>query len=328
MPITFPFTIHTPGNYPGDVSSQPSLPDDADRIILASDVRGFTLSMEEHQKKVILFVSEFFDDVSRLIQDRVSGAFVNKYLGDGILAHFPNVPNSSDAAANAVETAFLSLTCFQNYATKKFGFQKVGLSTVLSRERIFIGSVGKSHYIDYTLLGKHVNRVFRALGSAKGNLVLVFENLKDFLNEMYLLVDIGLQTYDGVYTPVELYSVMRKKEDDESDKKLRLCVEQCSGYAICRNAWDRGHDKKKFLNCQECGRGKCWNWKYCGIKNDYGIENKGHDGFECCHICTYFVRCFHNYYLGRSFSLGKQIPMIWCGDPSLPFRFGTDIPPL
>lgn len=325
MDATFNLTINIPGNYPGDASNEYRFPEyNQDRIILACDLRGFTLSMEDNQNKTILFISEFFDDMSGVIQANKSGAYVNKYLGDGLIAHFPTSSNSVESTRSVVERAFNSLLMFKNYSRSR-ALSKAGLSIVLSRERIYVGSVGKSNYRDYTLVGKHVNRVFRALDSAKGNLILCFDNLKDDAATNYCLIDLGSNTYDGVYSPIRLFSIMRKKEPDEVDGKLRLCKEQCPHYNICRNAWKLGNSSGIFINCQECGIGNCWHWSKCARKQNYGVGNEGHKDFQCCHICSHFTQCFHNYYLGKGHAAGSQGLMVWCGNKDLPHRLGTDL---
>jgi len=308
-------SVQTPGNYPADFKLVK--PIESERIIVISDIRRFTSCLEKHQRKTILFISEFSDEMAGLIQTNFKDAFVNKYLGDGILAHFSPGPDHDDAALSAIKASFSSLMMFKEYVKKyelmEKGMGLMGLSIVLSRESIYRGVVGKCSYIDYTLIGKHVNRVFRALDSAKGNLILIFENLKDHAGEKYILVDVGLQTYDGVYVPVELYSVMRDKRDDEIGGKLRTCVSKCLGYKFCKVAFDRGRRKQDFINCQDCK--ECWHWYDCEIKLRYGVERKGHDKFQCCHICSNFTKCFHNYYLGKNFSSD----MIWCGE-NFPYK--------
>lgn len=307
--------LQTPGNYPADFKL--GRPVENERIVVISDIRRFTSCLEKHQRKTILFISEFFDEMAGLIQTKFSDAYVNKYLGDGMLAHFPPGPDYDQAALSAIQAAFSSLDIFREYLKKYEIMEKdiglMGLSIVLSKESIYRGIIGKCSYLDYTLVGKHVNRVFRALDSSKGNLVLIFENLKDRVEDKYILVDIGLQTYDGVYVPVELYSVMRDREDDETGGKLRTCMSQCLGYKFCKAAFDQGRKKQDFLNCQDCK--ECWHWYQCEIKQRYGVEHNGHDKFQCCHICSNFTKCFHNYYLGKSFSSY----MIWCGD-NFPYK--------
>jgi len=330
MTNSFPLTIKRPGNYPADSTIDPSEPTDSYRIVLASDIRRFTASMEKQEQGMILFISRFFEDVAKAIQTHATDSYINKYLGDGMLAHFPSGPDSRKAALDAMKVTLSILPTFEGYTTKKFikypGFAKMGLSLVLSRESVFIGTLGVSEYLDYTLLGKSINRVFRALDSAKGNLVLIFDNLKELIEGKYILVDIGLQTYDGLYQPVNLFSVMRARKANELDGKLRLCVKTCSHYSICKRAWERGYAGKGFVNCQECGPGGCWDWDNCAPKNDYGKIHMGHEKFECCHVCAHFLNCFHNYHLGRIFSSGLQIPMIWCHEP-FPYRTGSGLSP-
>jgi hypothetical protein len=192
---------------------------------------------------------------------------------------------------------------------------KIGLSIVISRvPDVIWARIGGPSYWDYSMIGKDVNKLFRALDSAKGNLILISDDLGQFLNNNWVLVEIGKQALDGVLHPIELFSVLRPREPDEKIDKYIYCVPRCPHYHICKVAYDRGIQDKELINCQYCMRSQedpiCWHWGDCNVKDNYGKAKGNHDDFTCCHICNHFKSCFHSYFLGRF-----KKKMIWCGKP-------------
>jgi hypothetical protein len=185
---------------------------------------------------------------------------------------------------------------------KNYRYNKLGLSIVLSRDsQVIMGRVGSVVYNDYTLLGRNINQLFRAVDIAKGNQILIFKDLVQFLNKKWILVDLGEQTLDAIYNPVRLYSVMRHREDDENNK-LRGCNEKCESYVLCNHMHILGLGAKS-INCHACKLKKsysCWYKPKCNVNNAAKMP--------CCHICSHFTYCYHSYYLGKF-----KHPMVWCG---------------
>lgn len=309
--MAFPFNIEIPGNYPGDIKSFAPDPRDETRIIFICDIRGFTSNMELNQTRMMIFLKTFLQEMSDNIIKNIDGAYINKFLGDGILAHLPGRENDVVIAVNA---AFNTMKLFEKM---KHGsvLATIGLSIVISRELIYRIALLNNTYRDHTLIGKKVNRVFRALNSAKGNLVLIFEDSKEMIKDNYVIVDIGERTFKGVDKPVPLFSIFREKREDEVNDKLRICSTTCSNYKNCKYSYFWGQKGMDFLNCEFCPfHNKCSILSTCRVRSNYYELKKNFQEFECCHVCSHFKQCFHNYYRGKS-----RRPMIWCGVDGYPY---------
>lgn len=238
------------------------------RIIMATDIRRFTETVEKLESLgkidgMRLFLSNFFDECAKEIYDCCNEAVLNKYLGDGFLAHFP-VPGDDapmnemiNAIEKPIDVAYKILNLF-NYYIKKFRFHNLGLTTVLSLGKFSKVDIGTIYYIDHSsLLGKNVNSVFRALNVGKGNILIVFDDIVSFISQQYILVDLGKQAVDGIERLLQLYSVMREKMNGEilhegSGKNeidlLRKCMPECDDYPICIRAWEIGIKDAKAEN--------------------------------------------------------------------------------
>lgn len=310
-----------PGNYPGefeifgyhDKTPTPEFTNYS-KVILATDLRRFTETMEDLNNPKIMgsFLSKFLDESAEILC--IQKGLINKYLGDGFLAHF-SVDKSEDLdqIINHIMKGIFEIFTKFNQLKENHKFLKLGLSFVLSlNATVPMGRIGKIVYTDYSMIGRGVNSIFKALDVAKGNLILIFDNISEFLDEEWMLINLGTQTYDGIYTPIKLYSVLREKNNDEKEKEkaLRSCVPTCKSYYLCEKAWRLGLEGKEKINCYKCitrDSYPCWHWRKCKVKHHYGKEHNGHENFECCHICSNFRHCYHSYFLGKA-----NHPMVWC----------------
>jgi hypothetical protein len=316
----------TPGNYPAEyhikgcqVTGPPPDFKHRHKVIVAADLRRFTETMVDMRNPTMMggFLSKLFDQMADIVQEQ--GGSVNKYLGDGFLVHYP-VDDSAklpEILPNIMEGLFnLKDYIFQQYK-ELYDLPKLGLSIVLLYDsKVTMGKIGSIVYTDYSLFGREVNSLFRALEAAKGNLILIYKDLVEFLHEKWVLIDIGTQCYDGIYEPIRLYSVLRRRESDENGKIIRGCVPQCKNYKLCLKAYNEGKTGKKMINCGNYDKDKeestnCWHWRECQVKQHYGLAHQSFENFSCCHICAHFPYCFHSFFLGKF-----NHPMIWCGKPN------------
>jgi class 3 adenylate cyclase len=314
------------GNYPAEyelkgcqVSGPPPDFKYYHKIIMAADLRRFTETMMDmrNPKNMGSFLSKLFDGMAEIVKKQ--NGSVNKYLGDGFLVHFPvdDPAKLPEILPNIVEGLFEIKNYIFEQNKDLFDLQKLGLSIVLLDDsRVTMGKIGNIVYTDYSLIGREVNSLFRALDAAKGNMILVYKNLVEFLHEKWVLVDIGVQTYDGIYEPIRLYSILRPREPEENGKIIRGCISKCASYNLCIKAYNEGKNGKKMINCGNYNKDKeesknCWHWFHCKVKNHYGEAHQNFENFSCCHICVHFASCFHSFFLGKF-----NHPMIWCGKPN------------
>lgn len=294
-----------PGNYTKDLleyleakgtDAFPKPLEDTRGIVLALDIRNFTFMMEEiDEPKMNDFLTEFFDNASRVIQEYPSG-YVNKFLGDGLLAHFTDY-NPHDI----IKLAFDILGEF-SLARKKSTFPFIGLTQVIALHNFYIGSVGKLNYFDYTLIGKSINRAFRVLNEGEGDCIYVTDKLFNKINDKYIALNSGINLYKGVTTPIISYAVFREKKEEEiKSGNLKECPQNCPFFQFCYTAWERGRKGIKFIDCHSCRivnekdevirETLCDYWSTCKKKHKRG-ENK--EIQTCCQSCRNFRNCYRN----------------------------------
>jgi class 3 adenylate cyclase len=133
-------------------------PRHADVAILSSDLRGFTSATEnvEDPNDVAAALTSYLDDMVEIIHRH--GGWVDKYVGDAILAvwHMPGLPA---IAADAPLRAAIDMVS----ASPKHQLGGVPLRTGvgLNYGRVFMGNVGSLRKRQFTVIGGPVNLAAR-----------------------------------------------------------------------------------------------------------------------------------------------------------------------
>ncbi|MEO7394568.1 MAG: adenylate/guanylate cyclase domain-containing protein [Chitinophagaceae bacterium] len=134
----------------------------ADMTILFVDIRSFTtLSEKLSPKDNFHFINSYLSKVSPVIR-RYDG-FVDKYIGDAIMALFPQKPDDAILAAQGILTElqkYNETRMLENLAPVKVG---MGLHT----GSVMLGTVGEEERMDTTVISDTVNLAARLEGLAK-----------------------------------------------------------------------------------------------------------------------------------------------------------------
>jgi class 3 adenylate cyclase/CHASE2 domain-containing sensor protein len=143
-----------------------------------SDLEGFTpLSKALGERRTVRVLNEYFDSMAQVIQAR-HGGYLNKFLGDGILALFGAPAELPDHAGRSLLAA---IECHKalDELNRQWGLSarlrmRVGLAT----GSVMVGNCGSSSRMDYTAIGDTVNLASRLEGACKffGASVIVAES--------------------------------------------------------------------------------------------------------------------------------------------------------
>jgi class 3 adenylate cyclase len=127
--------------------------------LMFTDIRSFTsLSEKMTYQQVFDFVNSYYEQVSPII--RAFKGFIVKYLGDGIMAVFPN------RADDALEAAITKLRCVTEYNEHRLGKGdppiKIGVG--LHTGHMMVGIVGEVDRMQGDAISDHVNLASRLEG--------------------------------------------------------------------------------------------------------------------------------------------------------------------
>ncbi|MDM8563505.1 response regulator, partial [Candidatus Marithioploca araucensis] len=140
--------------------------------ILFSDIRGFTsLSEKMTPQDNFDFINSYLSQMEPVI--RQHHGFIDKYIGDGIMALFPNGAN--DAVRSAI--AMLEKLVEYNQGRQRAGYRPISIGIGLNTGELMLGTVGGKNRMDGTVISDAVNVASRIEGLTKiyGGALLITE---------------------------------------------------------------------------------------------------------------------------------------------------------
>ncbi|MBL8020662.1 MAG: adenylate/guanylate cyclase domain-containing protein [Leptospirales bacterium] len=194
--------------------------------ILFSDIRDFT-SLSETMSPLENF--EFLNALLRRLGPliREHGGFIDKYIGDGIMALFAGGP---DEALRAAIRMTQELAAYNKRRLAQ-GFPEIKMGVGIHTGRLMLGTVGEAERLEGTVISDAVNLTSRIEGQNKvyGSQILISEATFARLKASYGLRTLGFASLKGKAKPVEIFEAF---DGDESD--LRRAKEET------RNTFEQG----------------------------------------------------------------------------------------
>ncbi len=137
--------------------------------ILFSDLRDFTkLSESRSPKEVLHILNRYFQAMNDAVDSH--GGFINKFIGDAILAIFGTPLPLENPVKTALETA-RSMTenlkiLNREFASEGLPILKMGIGIHVGQ--VLAGNIGSLNRMEYTVIGDTVNIASRVEGLCKG----------------------------------------------------------------------------------------------------------------------------------------------------------------
>ncbi|MEG4213488.1 response regulator [Microcoleus sp. S13_B4] len=159
--------------------------------ILFCDIRGFTAIAESQQAcETFEWLNAFFTQMNDCITSH--GGFIDKYLGDAIMAVFDK---QNSHAMDAIEAAVAMQETLQEFNASRYKYNlefPVNIGTGINTGIGMIGTLGSDRRMDSTVIGDVVNTASRLENLTKiyGCQIIVSENAivhaREFLNGISL----------------------------------------------------------------------------------------------------------------------------------------------
>ncbi len=193
--------------------------------ILFSDIRSFTsisegLTPEDNLK----FLNEYIQRMEPAIKS--VGGFVDKFVGDGIMALFIDT-DSGSSASNAVRAAITMREELNKYNTERqlVGNDRIEMGIGISTGDVILGTVGSSSRLDTTVIGNTVNVASRleSLTAQYRLPVLVSEDTIELLSEQekesVRLVDMVI--VKGQTRTIKIYEIFGYESENALGHKIK-----------------------------------------------------------------------------------------------------------
>jgi adenylate cyclase len=160
-----------------------------------------------------VFLNSFFDMFADIVFSRQG--MLDKFMGDAALVIFgapvkianPNV--SAVSAAQQIMVKFEKLRIL--WVEKNKIFAKVGLGIGISRGPMFLGNVGSSKRLDYTVIGSDVNIAQRLASETASGQILITDRVQATLSEEFFVKSEKDMLLRGMQSEVTVYSLSEAK---------------------------------------------------------------------------------------------------------------------
>lgn len=182
--------------------------------VLFADIRNFT-RLVEHLDLAVLrpFLNSFFQLFTEVVY-QYQGT-VDKFMGDAVLAIFGSplpLVNANLAAAKAalaVKHGFEELRA--NWSRQCEDFRSVDLGIAITCGDVFLGNVGSSKRLDYTVLGNQVNRAQRLASASTNCSIYITEPVCQAIEVEMKIEPLGEMELKGVAQATQVFCLSGAK---------------------------------------------------------------------------------------------------------------------
>lgn len=203
--------------------------------ILFSDIRGFTtLSETLSPQESFDFINQYLGRVGPVV--RGHGGFVDKYIGDAIMALFANSAGAALDAAIALQHEVREL----NFIRSRDQLPSFAIGVGMHRGLLMLGTIGESERYESTVIADSVNVASRFEGLTKvfGADIIISGSVASTLSDpaSYCLRPLGQVLVKGTTRSAEAYEVFDSNESALFDHKR----ETLDAFTFALSAYRRG----------------------------------------------------------------------------------------
>lgn len=240
---------------------------------LFGDLAGFTTVSESmDSRSTVALLNKYMGSMNALLTEHE--AYVNKFLGDGLMAFWGAFEEDASHADRAVRA---SIACVQrvealNLDSASSGEPRLTMRFGLASGTVTVGDCGAPpEFSDFTVIGNTVNLAARLESANKqfGTAILINGRTNEMIGRDILRRPIGLITVVGQSKPIELFEVLPVEPGTDDEELLSLIESTSEAVRLYRDrkldealaAWQRleaehGDSKVTALYLQEIARFK------------------------------------------------------------------------
>jgi adenylate cyclase len=185
--------------------------------IFYSDIRGFTAMSETMTpEEIYTQLNQYFDAMCKIIFKY--GGYVDKFIGDCIMAVFSAPFQTPDDAAKAVRAAVEQQALIKRLSD---GWQANGKKAFtvgmgINTGDVVMGNLGASSRMNYTVIGDNVNVASRLYNVAKGGEIIISESTYEHVRDLVEVDEREPVMVKGKSAPIRIYNVTGIKGDGPS----------------------------------------------------------------------------------------------------------------
>ena len=200
--------------------------------VLFSDLAGFsTLSETLAPAEIVALMNRYFTAMTEIVE--ANGGFVDKYIGDAMVAIFGAPLERANHAADAVRAALQCREALEafNRSEQTNGLRhRIGINT----GEAVVGNIGSRRRFNYTAFGDSVNVAARLEGANDnfGTDILVSEDAKTRAGDDFSWRELDIVRVRGRERPVTVYEPLAARGEESAPRRA-----QAEAYARGLVAW-------------------------------------------------------------------------------------------
>src|SRR3989344_2049090 len=179
-----------------------------------SDVAGFTsISERLEPEDLVTLLNRYLPAMTEVIFEH--GGYLDKYMGDGIMAFWNGLLKQPDHAEEACRCALKSMRRLKelNEDLKSRGLAQLSARIGINTGAMAAGYMGSSQKKQYTIMGDNVNLGSRLEGANKafGSSIMISEFTCDSVADLFEVRFLDIIRVPGKARPVKTYELLGEK---------------------------------------------------------------------------------------------------------------------
>jgi class 3 adenylate cyclase/CHASE2 domain-containing sensor protein len=175
--------------------------------ILFSDIAGYSsLSEEMAPGDLVTDLNRYFGRMTEIVQQH--GGFVDKFIGDGILAVFGAPLADPDHALSGVIASLKMIAACEDDLGMTISGKRFGIRVGIHSGDAVVGNIGAPSRFNYTVVGDSVNLASRLEGVGKRYhaTIIVSEQTRQLVSDRVAFRELDLVRVVGRDQPVRLFT--------------------------------------------------------------------------------------------------------------------------
>jgi adenylate cyclase len=182
-----------------------------DVTVFFSDLAGFSsISEKMTPAELVTFMNEYLSAMTDIIESK--GGYIDKYIGDSIVAMFGAPADDSDHASNAAHAALGCRARLDQLNQSSAAFQgyKVAHRMGLNSGEALVGNIGSRRRFNYSVMSDAVNVASRLEGANKyyGTTIAASEMTVALTGSTFAWRELDAIRVQGRSAPVKIYELL------------------------------------------------------------------------------------------------------------------------
>jgi adenylate cyclase len=207
-----------------------------DVTVFFSDLAGFSsISEKMTPAELVAFMNEYLSAMTDIIESK--GGYIDKYIGDSIVAVFGAPADDSDHASNAAHAALGCRARLDELNENSAAFQgyKVAHRMGLNSGEALVGNIGSRRRFNYSVMSDAVNVASRLEGANKyyGTSIAASEMTVALTGSRFAWRELDAIRVQGRSAPVKIYELLAEA-GQETSQQLTAAAAYAEGLAHWR----------------------------------------------------------------------------------------------